>query len=170
MEQQPPPIPADDEELQTVSVKFNNNEDMSYWEQASANEMKAQLNLRFPQLSGNWQYKSRPQLISAIRGLIRKNQWSQGASEPSRGRSRSPPPPTQAAAADAPEDDDEVEVSGINWDQNTDPAYWEQQSANYIRKQLTAKFPNERAKFAFFETRDEYIKYIQDLIQRRKYP
>ena len=46
---QPPPLAPDDEDLQTVAVNFNNNEDMSYWEtQASGNEMKVQLNLRFP--------------------------------------------------------------------------------------------------------------------------
>jgi hypothetical protein len=45
---QPPPLAPDDEDLQTVAVNFNNNDDMSYWEQASGNEMKAQLNLRFP--------------------------------------------------------------------------------------------------------------------------
>ena len=159
---QPPPLAPDDEDLQTLRVNFNNNEDMSYWEnQASANEMKAQLNLRFPQLSGNWQFKSRPQLVSYIRGLVRKNQWVQGSEPAERTRSRSPAP--------APEDDD-VQVSGVSWDQNADPAYWQEQSSNYIRQQLTAKFPNKRTEFAFFKKRDQYIRYITDLIRKKQYP
>ena len=163
----PPPVP--DDEVEVSGVTFNNNEDMSFWEQASANEMKAQLNLRYPQLLGDFKYKSRPELISTIRGLIRQNQWSQEA-QPSRGRagrSRSPPP---RAALAPTEDDDDVEVSGVSWDQSTDLAYWNQQAASYIRQQLSAKFPNERQKFAFFTERKEYIDYITDLIKKKKYP
>jgi len=171
---QPLQIRPDDDELITTRVNFNNNENMSYWEQASANEMKAQLNLRFPQLSGNWQYKGRAQLISTIRGLIRTNQWKQGestaATESSRARSRSPQPSRPAPPAVQDDDDEELEVSGVTWEQNIDPAFWEQQSANFIRKQLTAKFPTGRHNFAFLETRAEYIKYITDLIRKGKYP
>jgi hypothetical protein len=167
---QPPPLVPDDEDLQTVAVNFNNNEDMSYWEQASGNEMKAQLNLRFPQLSGNWQYKSRAQLISTIRGLIRKNQWVQGGSQgpvrASAAAERSTPYQRSAAV----EDDDDVEVSGVTWDQNTDPEYWKEQSAAHIRKQLAAKFPNKRIEFSFFTERQQYIDYILNMIKKKQYP
>ena len=172
------PSIAPDEEVQTVRVKFNNNEDMSYWEGASGNEMKAQLNLRFPQLSGNWQYKNRPQLISTIRGMIRQNQRVQGDSaEPSteRGRSRSPARPSaverqQRQPAASAEPDDEVEVSGISWDQNTEASYWEEQSSNYIRQQLTKKYPDQRMTFAFLKERKDYINMITDFIKKGKYP
>ena len=164
---------APDEDVQTLRVHFNNNEDMSYWEGASGNEMKAQLNLRYPQLVNSWQYKSRPQLISTIRGLIRKNQWIQGDSEaePSRApEARAGRSPVQPSPATAALDDDEVEVSGISWDQNTDPAYWDQQSSNYIRQQLTKKWPTQRIRFAFLKERKDYIDMITDLIRQGKYP
>jgi len=160
-----PPILPDDDELQTVGVKFNNNEDHDYWRnEASAQEMRAQLNLRFPQLSGNWINKDRVQLLSTIRGMIRKNQWVVGApSQPSaRERSRSPPP--------AANEDSDVELSGVNLDQNTSREYWEQKSANYIRSQLALKFPNKRAEFSFFDTRKEYIDYLMDKIRKREFP
>jgi hypothetical protein len=66
--------------------------------------------------------------------------------------------------------DSDVEVTGTTWDKHTDLDYWKQQSSNYIRAQLTAKFPQDRHKFAFFELRDEYIKYITNLIKKGKYP
>jgi len=164
-----PPILPDDDELQTVGVKFNNNEDHDYWRnEASAQEMRAQLNLRFPQLSGNWINKDRVQLLSTIRGMIRKNQWVVGTagapSQPSaRERSRSPPPP-------AANEDSDVELSGVNLDQNTSREYWEQKSANYIRSQLALKFPNKRTEFSFFDTRKEYIDYLMDKIRKREFP
>lgn len=162
--------PSPDGEVEVSGVKFNNNEDMSFWEQASANEMKAQLNLRYPQLVGDFRYKTRAELISTIRGLIRRNQWSQEEG-PRAGRAdRSRSPPARAAAAPSTEDDDDVEVSGVSWDQSTDLEYWNQQSANYIRQQLTAKFPDQRSRFAFFRERKEYVDYITDLIKRGNYP
>jgi hypothetical protein len=162
--------PSPDGEVEISGVTFNNNEDMSFWEQASANEMKAQLNLRYPQLVGDFRYKTRAELISTIRGLIRRNQWSQEEG-PRAGRAdRSRSPPTRAAAAPSTEDDDDVEVSGVSWDQSTDLEYWNQQSANYIRQQLTAKFPDQRSRFAFFRERKEYVDYITDLIKRGNYP
>jgi hypothetical protein len=186
---QPPPLVPDDEDLQTVAVNFNNNEDMSYWEtQASGNEMKAQLNLRYPQLSGNWEYKSRPQLISTIRGLIRKNQWVQGASEgpvrASAAAERPSPYPrprqqsaTAASASSAlnsaapavdPNDDD-IQVGDVSWDTSQDPEHWAQQSSNYIRAQLTRRFPTQRHRFAFLEHRQDYIDFIVDLIKKGKW-
>ena len=166
------PLAPDDEDLQTVAVIFNNNEDMNYWEtQASGNEMKAQLNLRFPQLLDNWKYKSRPQLISTIRGLIRKNQWVQGGSQgpvrASAAAERLAPYQRSAAVED---DDDDVEVSGVTWDQNTDPEYWKEQSSAHIRKQLAAKFPDKRIEFSFFTERQQYIDYILNLIKKKQYP
>ena len=170
-----PPPPADDEDLQTLAVNFSNNTDMKFWEDASGNEIKSQLNLRFPEKSGDWDYKSRAQLISIVRGLIRKKQWVQGVpvateapSRTSRGRSRSPL--VNAAPAIDPNDDD-IQVGALTWDTNQDPEYWAQQSANYIRENLTRRFPTlrERTKFAFFKKRQEYIDYITDLIRQGKW-
>ena len=129
--------------------------------------MKAQRNLRFPQLSGNWQYKSRPQLISTIRGLIRKNQWVQGGSQgpvrASAAAERATPYQRSSAAVD---DDDDLQVGDVTWDKSQDPEHWKQQSANYIRAQLTRRFPSrqERYAFAFLKEMQEYIDYILDLI------
>jgi len=166
---QPPPLAPDDEDLQTVSVNFNNNEDMSYWEtQASGNEMKAQLNLRFPQLSGNWKYKSRPQLVSTIRGLIRKNQWVQGGSQGPVRASAAAERSTPYQRSSAADDDDDLQVGDVTWDTSQVPEHWKQQSANYIRAQLTRRFPSrqERHAFAFLTERQEYIDYILDLIRK----
>jgi hypothetical protein len=167
----PPPILPDDDELQTVSVNYNNSEDMSYWEGASAQELRSQLNLRYPQMVEDWENKSRSQLISIVRGLVRRNQWVQGGSQgpvrASAAAERSAPYQRSAAVDD---DDDDVEVSGVTWDQNTDPEYWKEQSSAHIRKQLAAKFPDKRIEFSFFTERQQYIDYILNLIKKKQYP
>lgn len=164
----PPPILPDDEELQTLSVKYNNNEDMSYWEGASAQELRAQLNLRYPQMVGDWENKDRTQLISIVRGLIRKNQWVQGGGSQGTAQASKKRPAPSSAEDD---NDDDVEVGDVTWDTNQDPEYWKEQSAGYIRSQLTRRFPSrqERHAFAFLKERQEYIDYIVDLIRKGKW-
>ena len=164
------PLMPDDDDLQVVGVNFNNNEDMTFWEGASGKEMKTQLNLRFPQMKGNWDNKDRAQLISTIRGMIRRNQWVQGESQGPVRASAAAERPAPYARPAAVDDDDDVEVSGVTWDQNTDPEYWKEQPSAHIRKQLAAKFPNKRIEFSFFTERQQYIDYILNLIKKKQYP
>jgi hypothetical protein len=148
---------------------------MTFWEAASGKEMKAQLNLRFPQMIGDWQNKDRAQLISIIRGLIKRNQWIQGASEgPVRSSTAadrpSPyPQPSASASSAAPAvdpHDDDIHVRDVTWDTSQDPERWAQQSSNYIRSQLTRRFPTQRHRFAFLEHRQDYIDFVVDLIKK----
>jgi hypothetical protein len=167
----PPPILPDDDELQTVSVNYNNSEDMSYWEGASAQELRSQLNLRYPQMVGDWENKNRSQLISIVRGLVRRNQWVQGGSQgpvrASAAAERSTPY-QRSSAAPADDEEDDLQVGDVTWDKSQDPEHWKQQSANYIRAQLTRRFRSrqERHAFAFFKERHQYIDYILDLIRK----
>ena len=163
----PPPVPEDDE-LQTVGANFNNITDMAFWEASSANEIKAQLNLRFPEKNGDWGLKSKAQLVSIVRGLIRKKQWVKGASAPA----SAPAAVTEPASSDTPAldpNDDDLQVGEVTWDKSQDLDYWAQQSANYIRSNLVRHFPKDRMKFSFFENRQEYIDYISDLIKQGKW-
>jgi hypothetical protein len=164
-----------DDDVQTTGVSFNNNTDMNFWEAASGNEIKSQLNLRFPHRSGDWQFKDRAQLISFVRGLIKRGQWVQGEAPSGPVRSsaaqRSAPYPWPAASA-APAvdpDDDDIQVGEVSWDTNQDPDYWAQQSSNYIRAQLTRRYPTQRHRFAFMKERQEYIDYITNLIKKGKW-
>ena len=163
-----------DDEVLTTSVNFNNNTDMSFWEAASGNEIKSQLNLRFPHRSGDWQFKDRAQLISFVRGLIKRGQWVQGeAPGPVRSsaaqRSAPYPWPAASAAPAVDPDDDDIQVGEVSWDTNQDPAYWAEQSSNYIRAQLTRRYPTQRHRFAFMKERQEYIDFITNLIKRGKW-
>jgi hypothetical protein len=66
--------PVDDEVTMT-GVKLNNSTDMNFWKEQSANEMRAQLNLRFPGQRGDWAFKDRQQLIYIIEVKIRDGDW-----------------------------------------------------------------------------------------------
>jgi hypothetical protein len=48
---------------------------MWFWKEASAREMRAQLNLRDRSKIGDWAFKSRKQLLAIIEDKIRKGQW-----------------------------------------------------------------------------------------------
>ena len=66
------------------------------------------------------------------------------------------------------DDDDDLQVGDVTWDTSQDPEHWKEQSARYIREQLTRRFPSrqERYAFAFLKERQEYIDYILDLIRK----
>jgi hypothetical protein len=68
------PIP-DDDEVQISSLSINRNTDMNFWEQQSANEIRAQLNLRNRNQIGNWAFKNKKQLEDLVSGMIRAGTW-----------------------------------------------------------------------------------------------
>ena len=49
---------------------------MDFWKQQSANELRAQLKLRYPdRYLKEWAFKSKDQLFEIIRELIKNKQW-----------------------------------------------------------------------------------------------
>ena len=64
-----------DDDLEISSVAINRSRDMWFWREASAREMRAQLNLRDRSKIGDWAFKSREQLLDIIEDMIRKGQW-----------------------------------------------------------------------------------------------
>jgi hypothetical protein len=64
-----------DDDLEISGVTLNRSRDMWFWREASAREMRAQLNLRDRSKIGDWAFKSREQLLDIIEDKIRKGQW-----------------------------------------------------------------------------------------------
>ena len=163
----PVAAPLEDEDIQTMRVNFNNNTDMAFWEASSGNEIKSQLNLRFPDKVGDWKFKNKSQLVSIVRGLIRKNQWVKGSAPASSSTPASTPASSNTPALDP--NDDDIKVTDVTWDKSKDLDYWSEQSANYIRSNLARHFPEDRMKYSFFKKRQEYIDYISNLIKQGKW-
>ena len=65
--------PDDGVEISNVSI--NRSRDMWFWREASAREMRSQLNLRDRSKISDWAFKSREQLLAIIEDKIRKGQW-----------------------------------------------------------------------------------------------
>ena len=70
-----------------------------------------------------------------------------------------------ATPAQTPVPDDDVQVSAIQPNKSSDMAYWKEQSANELRKELKLRdmqrFRNEWA----FKSKDQLLEIIQGLIQ-----
>jgi hypothetical protein len=64
-----------DDDVELTNVKINRSRDVWFWKEASAREMRAQLNLRDRSKIGDWAFKSRKQLLVIIEDKIRKGQW-----------------------------------------------------------------------------------------------
>jgi hypothetical protein len=65
----------DDDDIQISGLKINRTTDMDFWNEASAREMRSQLNLRFPGKVGDWAFKTRLQLLNIIKDKIKKKEW-----------------------------------------------------------------------------------------------
>ena len=66
---------ADDDAV-IRGVNVNKSEDMNFWKQQSANELRAQLRLRQPdRYMKEWVFKMKDQLFEIIRELIKNKQW-----------------------------------------------------------------------------------------------
>ena len=65
----------DDDDVQISGLNINRSTDMDFWNEASAREMRSQLNLRFPGKVGDWAFKTRLQLLNIIKDKIKKGQW-----------------------------------------------------------------------------------------------
>jgi hypothetical protein len=64
-----------DDDVEISNAKINRSRDMWFWREASAREMRAQLNLRDRAKIGDWAFKDREQLLDIIEDKIRKGQW-----------------------------------------------------------------------------------------------
>jgi hypothetical protein len=65
----------DDDDIQISGLNINRSTDMDFWNEASAREMRSQLNLRFPGKVGDWAFKTRLQLLNIIKDKIKKGDW-----------------------------------------------------------------------------------------------
>jgi len=65
----------DDDDVVETGVTINTDKRITYWQQQSANEIRAQLNLRFPGQRGDFAFKSKAQLVEIVRQLIKDKKW-----------------------------------------------------------------------------------------------
>lgn len=65
----------DEDDIVLTTVNINRNQDMEFWNEQSAREMRSQLNLRFPNKKGDWAFKTRLQILNIIKDLINKGKW-----------------------------------------------------------------------------------------------
>jgi len=65
----------DEEELQMTGVNINRSQDMAFWEEQSARELRTQLNLRYPGKVGDWAFKTRLQLLNIVKDQITRGAW-----------------------------------------------------------------------------------------------
>ena len=65
----------DDDDVQISGMSINRNTDMDFWNETSAREMRNQLNLRFPGKKGDWDFKTRVQLLDIIKDKIKRGRW-----------------------------------------------------------------------------------------------
>ena len=71
-----PAGPDNDDDLQMTGVNINRNTDMDFWRnQASAREIRAQLNLRDKSKIGDWAFKSKQQLLDTVGAMIKNGTW-----------------------------------------------------------------------------------------------
>ena len=66
---------ADDDAV-ISQINVNKSEDMDFWKQASANELRTQLKLRDrDRYLKEWAFKKKPELFKIIEELIKNKQW-----------------------------------------------------------------------------------------------
>jgi hypothetical protein len=54
---------------------MNQNQDIGFWRDQSANELRAQITLRRPRERGDWVFKSKDQLVGLVDDMIREGSW-----------------------------------------------------------------------------------------------
>jgi hypothetical protein len=65
-----------DDEVQISAVQPNKNNDINFWKEQSANELRAQLKLRdLQKFRDEWAFKSKDQLLQIIQDMISKGTW-----------------------------------------------------------------------------------------------
>ena len=65
----------DEDEPQMTGVNINRSQDMAFWEEQSARELRTQLNLRYPGKVGDWACKTRLQLLNVVKNHIVRGTW-----------------------------------------------------------------------------------------------
>ena len=68
-------VDNDDDDVEISGISVNKSEDMKFWKEQSANELRAQLKLRYPdRFNREYAFKDRKQLLEIIKELIKNKQ------------------------------------------------------------------------------------------------
>ena len=69
-------VDNDDDDVEISGISVNKSEDLKYWREQSANELRAQLKLRDREkYNREWAFKFKADLIKIIKELIKNKQW-----------------------------------------------------------------------------------------------
>ena len=69
-------VDNDDDDVEISGISVNKSEDMKYWREQSANELRAQLKLRDPvKFRDSWAFKMKADLLKIIKELIKDKKW-----------------------------------------------------------------------------------------------
>ena len=72
----PAQTPVPDDDVVVSAIQPNKSSDMAYWKEQSANELRKELKLRdMERYRNEWAFKSKPQLLDIIQGLIQAGTW-----------------------------------------------------------------------------------------------
>ena len=63
------------DEVEISGLSINQSQDLDFWKNQSANELRAQLHLRNPRERGNWAFKSKDQLVGLVGDMIQQGTW-----------------------------------------------------------------------------------------------
>ena len=69
-------VDNDDDDVEISGISVNKSEDLKYWREQSANELRAQLKLRDPvKFRDSWAFKMKADLLKIIKELIKDKKW-----------------------------------------------------------------------------------------------
>ena len=63
------------DEVEISGLSINQSQDLDFWRNQSANELRAQMHLRNPRERGNWAFKSKDQLVGLVGDMIQQGTW-----------------------------------------------------------------------------------------------
>jgi len=63
------------DEVEISGLCVNQSQDLDFWRNQSANELRAQITLRRPRERGNWVFKSKEQLVGLVDEMIKQGTW-----------------------------------------------------------------------------------------------
>ena len=63
-------------DVEITGISVNKSQDMKFWKEQSANEIRAQIKLRYPdKFQKEWPFKFKPDLLEIIESLIKNKKW-----------------------------------------------------------------------------------------------
>ena len=63
-------------DVEITGISVNKSQDMKFWKEQSANDLRRQLKLRYrDKFEKEWAFKFKPDLLEIIKSLIQNKQW-----------------------------------------------------------------------------------------------